>query len=405
MLIKKEKTYDFTFVLPSFSLLPGGGYMVVFELSRHLSEKGYSVLIIFLKNVNKNLYKLQKEKELKEKIQMTPFKYKIYDYFQNTMSTRLLISIIEKHPSYLKITGIKLGVDLASHSAGTFFSEFNFDKIDFLVIRGIPEKLKTRRIVATAWETSYFVNRFQGCKHKYYLAQHDEDDPSYSGQLENLARRSYSLVLKKIVINKRMQERFSAENPIKINVAAHVKGKVSIKPEYRSNKIILMQIRESADKGAQYAIEAAKLIKSKRPDVEFVSFGNYKQHLPAFIKNLGYLSDSKYIDFFNLATIFVLPSLVEGFSTPVLEAMSCGCVPVATKCGGPENFVEHKKNGILVSIKNSQEIANGVIWLLENKEERIQMAYRAIDTSENFSIDRMGNEFIDEILKYEQGNA
>ena len=399
-----KMVYDFTFVLPDFALIPPGGYIVVFELSRYLTERGYKVLIIFLKRMNRNLYNFVKDKKLLDKIRSASLKFKIYDYFQNTISARFLISIIRKHPSYLKIMGFKLSRDSISHTAGTYFSEFNFENIDFLVRKVIPDRLQTRRLIATAWETSYFVDPFQGCKLKYYLVQHDEDNPAFSGQLKNLAHRSYDLNLKKIVINKRMQERFFPENPIKITVAAHVAGKVLKKPEERNNKVILMQIREGADKGAEYAIEAARLIKNKRPDIDIIGFGNYKQNLPEFITHLGYVSNARYIELFNLASIFVLPSLVEGFSTPVLEAMSCGCVPVATKCGGPENFVEHQVNGVLVSIMDPQGIADNVIWLLENTDRRIEMAYRAIETSQNFSIDRMGNEMIDGILKYEEVN-
>ena len=399
-----KMVYDFTFVLPDFALNPPGGYMVVFELSRYLTERGNKVLIIFLKRMNRNLYNFVKDKKLLDKMRSASLKFKIYDYFLNTISTRFLISVIKKHPSYLKIMGVKLSHDSLSRTTGGFFYEFNFDNIDFLVRKVIPEKLQTRRLIATAWETSYFVDHFHGCKVKYYLVQNDEDNPAFSGRLNGLAHKSYDFPLKKIVINKQMQERFSLESPIKITVAAHVIGKILIKPEMRNNKVVLMQLREGTDKGADYAIEAARLIKIKRPDIEIISFGNYKHDLPEFIKHLGFVSNAEYIELFNLATIFVLPSLVEGFPIPVLEAMSCGCVPVATKCKGPENFVDHNINGILVPIMDPKAIVDSAIWLLDNKNRRIEMAYRAIETSQSFSIDRMGSEMLYGIHKYEEAN-
>ena len=97
------------------------------------------------------------------------------------MSTRLLISILRKHPSYLKIIGVQIGQDSVSHTSGTFFSEFSFGGIDFSVKNDLPKRLRTQRIVATAWQTSYFVNRFQGSNFKYYLVQNDEDNPAFSG--------------------------------------------------------------------------------------------------------------------------------------------------------------------------------------------------------------------------------
>ena len=400
--MKNKKVYDFTFILPGFVPIPPGGYMVIFELSKYLTDRGYKVLIIFLKRMYRNLYNLEKDKVLFDKNKADSLKAKIFGNFLNTLFTQFSIRLIGKHRSYFKKIWLKLIYGPVSNTDGTFFTQFNFDNVDFFVRKGIPKKLETRRLIATAWQTSYFVHNFQGCKFKYYLVQNDEDNPAFSGRLNDLARRSYDLPLKKIVINKQMQERFSLDYPIKITVAAHVIGKVLNKPEKRNNKVILMQLREGSDKGAGYAIEAARLMKAKRPDIEIISFGNYRGDLPEFVKHLGFVSNADYIELFNLATIFVLPSLIEGFPIPVLEAMSCGCVPVATKCKGPENFVDHNINGILVPIMDPKAIADSAIWLLENRNLRVKMAYQAIETSQSFSIDRMGSEMLDGIHKYEK---
>lgn len=403
--MKMRKIYHFTFVLPAFSLVPAGGYMVVFELSKYLVDNEYKVLVIFLRRMDRNLYKFLKKKEIIDRMKSNTLKFKLYDYFQTTLLVQLLIGIIKKFPSFLGLIGIRTRGDQTKDGSHNFFlSEFNFSGIDFLVRDNIPKKLQTHRIVATAWETAYFVDRFVGCNLKYYLAQHDEDDPSFSGKLSNIARKSYDLNLKKIVINKHMQERFSKENPIKITVASHVNGKIITKPEERNNKVIVMQLRASADKGAKYAIEAAQTIKAEHPDINIISFGDYKKKVPEFINHLGYVNNTRYIEILNFASIFILPSLVEGFSTPVLEAMSCGCVPVATKCGGPEDFVEHQKNGLLVPIKSALSIVENVLWLLNNNEKRIEMAYNAINTANGFSIDRMGSEFVSGVKCFEENH-
>lgn len=402
MLKLKQKDYDFVFVLPRFALIPPGGYMVVFELSKHLIEKRYTVLIIFLKETYKNLYSIIKDQKILKTVEESDLKFRIFDKFQNTTFINLLIKMTIKYPLFLDLFVFKTNRSTTENKTENLLSEFNFDNINFIVSSNIPKKIKTRRIVATAWETSYFTNLYQECKLKYYLVQHNEDDPSFSGQLSTLAKRSYDLNLKKIVINKRMQKRFDSENPIKIDVAPHVRGKILVKPEERNNKIILIQLREGSDKGAEYAIQAVSLIKFKHPEVDIISFGYYKKKLPNFITHLGYVDNSKYVEIMNLASVFVLPSIVEGFSTPVLEAMSCGCVPVATMCGGPEDFVEHQINGLLVPIRSSADIAESVIWLLNHVKERIEMAYKAIDTSLNYSTDRMGDEFIKGISMYEE---
>ena len=44
----------------------------------------------------------------------------------------------------------------------------------------------------------------------------------------------------------------------------------------------------------------------------------------------GYLSDEELVVLLNLATVLVLPSLLEGFGLPAVEAAACGCPVIAT---------------------------------------------------------------------------
>jgi glycosyltransferase involved in cell wall biosynthesis len=45
----------------------------------------------------------------------------------------------------------------------------------------------------------------------------------------------------------------------------------------------------------------------------------------------GYLADEDLVILLNLATVLVLPSLMEGFGLPAVEAAACGCPVIATK--------------------------------------------------------------------------
>jgi glycosyltransferase involved in cell wall biosynthesis len=45
----------------------------------------------------------------------------------------------------------------------------------------------------------------------------------------------------------------------------------------------------------------------------------------------GYLSDDDVAVLLNLATVLVLPSLMEGYGLPAVEAAACGCPVIATK--------------------------------------------------------------------------
>lgn len=58
--------------------------------------------------------------------------------------------------------------------------------------------------------------------------------------------------------------------------------------------------------------------------------------------------------------IFVLPSLGEGISNTILEAMACGLPVVATRVGGSPELVEEGKTGLLVPPSSPVEMAQAL---------------------------------------------
>lgn len=68
--------------------------------------------------------------------------------------------------------------------------------------------------------------------------------------------------------------------------------------------------------------------------------------------------------------IYAFSSDWEGLPNALLEAMVLGMPIVATDCpcGGPRTLMEHRKNGLLVPVKDKEALANGMIELLENPE-------------------------------------
>ncbi len=67
--------------------------------------------------------------------------------------------------------------------------------------------------------------------------------------------------------------------------------------------------------------------------------------------------------------VFVLPSLAEGISNTVLEAMASGLPVVATAVGGNTELVEEGFNGSLVPVGDCQALAQALVALLENASE------------------------------------
>ncbi len=67
--------------------------------------------------------------------------------------------------------------------------------------------------------------------------------------------------------------------------------------------------------------------------------------------------------------IFVLPSLGEGISNTVLEAMATGLPVIATRVGGNPELVDDQNTGVLVPVGNSEELARVLLDIANDKDK------------------------------------
>jgi len=88
--------------------------------------------------------------------------------------------------------------------------------------------------------------------------------------------------------------------------------------------------------------------------------------------------------------VFVLPSLSEGFSNTLLEAMAAGVPPVATKIGGNTEIIEHGRSGLLVTPRDVEGIVNCFVHLARAQEWRLELGRNARERIvRHFSLERM----------------
>jgi sugar transferase (PEP-CTERM/EpsH1 system associated) len=88
--------------------------------------------------------------------------------------------------------------------------------------------------------------------------------------------------------------------------------------------------------------------------------------------------------------VYVLPSLAEGISNSLLEAMSSGLPVIATATGGNPEVVVDGKSGLLFPVGDFGRLAEQLILLQGRRNVRMQLAQEAIRRiREEFSIDSM----------------
>jgi glycosyltransferase involved in cell wall biosynthesis len=92
--------------------------------------------------------------------------------------------------------------------------------------------------------------------------------------------------------------------------------------------------------------------------------------------------------------IFVLPSLAEGISNTILEAMACGLPVIATNVGGNAELVQHERSGYVVSVSDPQEMAARILEYAQQPELKMQHGKNGRALVENkFSIQTMASAY------------
>ena len=76
------------------------------------------------------------------------------------------------------------------------------------------------------------------------------------------------------------------------------------------------------------------------------------------------------------ADVMVSVPSYDGVSSSILEAMSCGAVPVVSNLSTTREWVEDNRNGLLVTPRDVNGIAQAIIALISNEQKRYEMAQR-----------------------------
>lgn len=131
------------------------------------------------------------------------------------------------------------------------------------------------------------------------------------------------------------------------------------------------------DKGIMEYLEACKKLKEKYPKTKCLLVGPYDsnpsalkpEELKPYIDNktIEYFGEQKDVrSFITQSSTFVLPSYHEGTPKTVLEAMAMGRSIITTDAPGCRETVIDKSNGFLVPVRDSNILAEKMMWMIEN---------------------------------------
>jgi glycosyltransferase involved in cell wall biosynthesis len=108
------------------------------------------------------------------------------------------------------------------------------------------------------------------------------------------------------------------------------------------------------------------------------------------VQFLGYVPTADLPGLYSLATLFVFPSLYEGFGLPPLEAMACGTPVVSSNRSSLAEICGDAAH--LVDPEDTPQIAQALCDLLEDPARRAALGQRGLARAKSFSWQRAAQE-------------
>ena len=141
-------------------------------------------------------------------------------------------------------------------------------------------------------------------------------------------------------------------------------------------------------KGVRRIIEAFTMLEDKElvKEVHMIGDGKNLNEYKILVKKSGinfkfhgFMNRTEVFKIFQQAHYFLLPSTAsEGFPKVIAEAMNFGCIPIVSGVSSIGQYVQHKKNGLIVSPVSSEVLSAKI-------NESFLLTQKAIDTMQAYN--------------------
>lgn len=137
-------------------------------------------------------------------------------------------------------------------------------------------------------------------------------------------------------------------------------------------------------KGFDLLQSALQHLRGEVPNLQLVVFGQLRPKDPPDlgfpIHYTGHLHDDLTLrTLYSAADVMVVPSRQESFGQTASEAHACGTPVVAFDTCGLPDIVSHHETGYLAKPFDAEDLARGIVWVLENGETvRLRKQARAV---------------------------
>jgi glycosyltransferase involved in cell wall biosynthesis len=131
-------------------------------------------------------------------------------------------------------------------------------------------------------------------------------------------------------------------------------------------------------KGGDLFFQAVWEVARRRPDASVGVFGGEqddgKRSWPLPVHWLGAIRDDRLLALvYSAANVMVVPSRQEAFGQTASEAQACGTPVAGFDIGGIPDIVSHQETGWLARPFDPVDLAEGILWMLENDERQARL--------------------------------
>jgi glycosyltransferase involved in cell wall biosynthesis len=172
----------------------------------------------------------------------------------------------------------------------------------------------------------------------------------------------------------------------------------------QDSTVVLSVGREHCQKAYDVGIRAFADVAGKNREALYIILGRGTRKWQGLVDELQLqdrvilhegLSGDNLVGAYQQADIFFSPSAWEMMPLVVLEAMAAGLPLVVTNISGSQDMVETGHNGIVIEPDHTDDMADAILNLAEDRTLRERMRLANLSLAESYSWDRISRAYLD----------
>jgi glycosyltransferase involved in cell wall biosynthesis len=335
------RTMRINILLPFFSQTPIGGFKVQYEYANRLAARGHRVTVVHPCTV------------------------------ESPVGWKARVARLAKR-------GRELFQDHSRVSWQTLRDDVRLLSVPDLRERFIPAADVT---VATGWATAEMSKAYSKRAGRKFQIAYDyelwmEAEPAARRRMSRAFNSGHNVISTSPAVSEMLAEcgvRPVAYIPCGLDFETYG---VDVPIEKRAWGTIGFPVREQPSKGTTDALEALQALRARHGDeLRIVAFGPRESgNLPGWVRATWLPSDAELRSFYNSISIFLFPSLYEGWGLPAVEALACGTALVTADNAGSREYALDGRTALVVPRARPDLLAGAVERLLGDDELRRRLA-------------------------------